>query len=85
MNACLTKLIFVNIFGASLSEPTLAGLHCRTRVYVCLFGYMRPCTENLNRTNGNEGTRIHFKITHMLILFNVLCNGLTEYDRGLTV
>ena len=26
---------------------------------------------------------VHFKVAHMLKLFNVLCEGSTEYDEGL--
>ena len=48
----------LEIIGASLSKPHTA-LHCKLHVCmpVYLLVYIWPYTENLNRTNRNEGTR----------------------------
>ena len=50
--------------GRAWASPTLAGLHCKTCVNVCLSAYVWPYTENLNWTNGNEGTRTFQICTH---------------------
>ena len=43
------------LLGRAWASPTLAWLHCKTRVYVCLSVWVWPYTKNW--TNGNEGTR----------------------------
>ena len=38
--------------GQAWASPTLAGLHCKIRVYAYVCMYVRPYTKNLNWTNG---------------------------------
>ena len=51
-------------------------------MYVCLSAYMKSYTEILIEQTETK-VHVHFKVAHVLKLFNVLCDGSTEYDRGL--
>ena len=42
------KIEKLKVLGASLREPTLVGLHCKTHVYVCMSVCVWPYTEKLN-------------------------------------